>query len=107
MEGTNQEKLSFSTISGKTRKTRRSRFFLFGLILFSCTFVVIIFVVLLLGVLLGLLTVLDSSQPSGTEGDDDDDDIVLSFLETPPGRSRVSSLSTSYSAEVIRKRFDS
>ena len=108
MEVTNQEKLSFPTNSGKTRKTRRSKFFWssFVFLLFAL-FVVIVFVVLLLGVFQGLSTVHASSQHSGTESDDDDNDIVLSFPKTPPGRSRVSSLSTSYSAECIRKRFDS
>ena len=109
VEVTNQKKLSFPTNSGKTRKTRRSKFFCLVLFcsLFVCTFCCYYFVILLPGVLLGLSTLLASSQPSGTEGDDDDDDIVLSFLKIPPGHSRVSSLSTSYSAEVIRKRFDS
>ena len=55
---------------------------------------------------MGLSTVLASCQSSGTEIDDDDNDVALFFLETPPGRSRVSSLSTSLTDEAIRKRFD-
>ena len=102
MEVTNQEKLSFSTNSGKTRKNGRSRFFLCKLNLFCFLFVCIFCCYYFCSIIAGSVTRFASGQPSGTEGGDDDDDIVLSFLKTPRGRSRVSSLSTSFSAKAIR-----
>ena len=71
---------------------------------FDFIFLFVIFRVLVLRLLLGLSAVLASGPPIGT--DDDDNDVVLSFLKTPPGRSRVASLTISLSAEAIRKWFD-
>ena len=56
--------------------------------------------------LVGLSTLLASDQHSGADDNDDNDNVMLSFLKTDPGRSRGSYLTTSFSAEAVRKRFD-